>query len=553
MKPPRLRNKIISATLGVIATFALLTTYLYSGLTTLNSDLGHLYQKDFVTSGLVSQLDGLMTRIDINILRMLAIGTPETIQGWKSENATRFISAEKLLTGLRDKVADEPALTQKVAKLNDAYLKMRAGMEHQVERIQAGDMKGAAAVNAAEVKDHANTVYSTLSDLAAFLQQSALNRYQTQQANVDFIGIASLVALLTLVVLGIGFAVIVGNRIAAPLRKAAVLATQMANGNLVIHIGKTSKDETGQLLLALKAMADKLGSVIGEVRLTTQTLSNASRKVSETSQDLSQSSTEQASSLEETSASVEEMSATIKQNSDNALSTERLSTQAAHDGTVSVQAMVTAMKQVSEKIGIIDDIALQTNMLALNAAIEAARAGEHGNGFAVVADEVRNLANRSLMAAKEIGELTGNTTHLTTKLLEELVPSIVRTSDLVKEIAQTSKEQASGADQINVAVTQLDSVSQQTASASGRLADTAQEMNGQAERLKEMMRFFSLGESIEAQEKKTAEPADETGRHPIGFTKPLEIGTRISFENDEEFSESASKGSDRTRLFGARP
>jgi methyl-accepting chemotaxis protein len=169
--------------------------------------------------------------------------------------------------------------------------------------------------------------------------------------------------------------------------------------------------------------------------------------------------------------------------------------QEATEGGIAVKQTVEAMKAIASKIGIIDDIAYQTNMLALNAAIEAARAGDHGKGFAVVAAEVRKLAERSQVAAQEIGELAENsvkTAESAGKLLDDIVPSIARTSDLVQEIAAASQEQSSGASQINTAMNQMNQLTQQNASASEELAATAEEMTGQAEQLQSLMAFFKI-------------------------------------------------------------
>jgi methyl-accepting chemotaxis protein len=162
-------------------------------------------------------------------------------------------------------------------------------------------------------------------------------------------------------------------------------------------------------------------------------------------------------------------------------------------GGTSVLETVNAMKQIAQKIGIVEDIAYQTNLLALNAAIEAARAGEHGKGFAVVASEVRKLAERSQVAANEISDLASSSVQIaeaTGKLISDIVPSIHKTADLVQEIAASSSEQASGVGQINKAIAQLDSVTQQNASASEELASTSEELTGQAEALRLAMTFF---------------------------------------------------------------
>ena len=192
------------------------------------------------------------------------------------------------------------------------------------------------------------------------------------------------------------------------------------------------------------------------------------------------------------------MDASIGQNSDSARVTDGMAQKAsreASDGGTAVKQTVDAMKQIADKIGIIDDIAYQTNMLALNAAIEAARAGEHGKGFAVVAAEVRKLAERSQVAAQEIGDLASGSVQLAEragKLLDEIVPAIRKTSELVQEIAAGSGAQSSGIGQINGAISQLSQITQQNASASEQLAATAEEMNSQSEQLQQTMAFFKL-------------------------------------------------------------
>ncbi|BAL26476.1 methyl-accepting chemotaxis protein [Azoarcus sp. KH32C] len=284
--------------------------------------------------------------------------------------------------------------------------------------------------------------------------------------------------------------------VARPLTRAVAIANQLAAGDLSARIEVESRDETGQLLAAMKNMVEKLSSVITEVRAAADNLSSASEQVSATAQSLAQGSSEQAASVEETSASIEQMSASINQNAENAKVTDGMAAKAAREadeGGEAVGRTVAAMNSIAEKIGIIDDIAYQTNMLALNAAIEAARAGEHGKGFAVVAAEVRKLAERSQIAAQEIGEVAKGSVSLAEragKLLDEIVPSIRKTSDLVQEIAAASEEQSTGVSQINAAMNQLSQTTQQGASASEQLAATAEEMGSQAEQLQTAMAFF---------------------------------------------------------------
>lgn len=222
-------------------------------------------------------------------------------------------------------------------------------------------------------------------------------------------------------------------------------------------------------------------------------VSSASQQVSSTSQSLSEGASEQAASIEEISASIEEMSSSVLQNSNAAEETNRIanvSVEEAIRGKGSVMKTLDAMKNISSKIKIIEEIAYQTNLLALNATIEAARAGKHGKGFAVVADEVRKLAERSQVAAQEINTLSSNSVSMAEdagRVIGEIVPSIQKTAELVSGITVSSKEQSAGIGQISTAMTQMDQTTQLAASSSEELAATSTELNEQAQHLMEIM------------------------------------------------------------------
>ncbi|HXU93496.1 MAG TPA: PAS domain-containing methyl-accepting chemotaxis protein [Gallionella sp.] len=288
------------------------------------------------------------------------------------------------------------------------------------------------------------------------------------------------------------------RKVLLPLDDAVRSCQMVASGNLRLEMKDEFRDETGRLMHAINTMARNAESIVADVSHAAAAIASSSGEVATTAQSISADTNAQAASVEETSASVEQISASINRNADNARLTDGTAAQAARQaeqGGKAMQETIVAMRQIADKIGIVDDIAYQTNLLALNAAIEAARAGESGKGFAVVASEVRKLAERSQIAAREIGELAGGSVAKALeagKLLDEVVPAIGKTSCLVQEIVVASDEQSSGAAQINAAMNQLNQITQQNAAASEELAATAEGMSAQATHLQQMMGFFRL-------------------------------------------------------------
>ncbi len=278
-------------------------------------------------------------------------------------------------------------------------------------------------------------------------------------------------------------------------------AGEVAKGNLLVELKERSPDD--ELMHSLQAMVTKLIEVVSEVKAAADNVADGSQQMSAGSEQLSQGSNEQAAAAEEASSSMEEMASNIRQNADNAHQTEKIAMKSAEDARESGKAVaetVQAMKHISDKISIIEEIARQTNLLALNAAIEAARAGEHGKGFAVVAAEVRKLAERSQKAAAEISGLSTSSVEVAEKagsMLTRMVPDIQKTAELVQEIAAACREQDSGADQINKAIQQLDQVIQQNASSSEEMASTSEELASQAEQMLSAIAFFSVGNDMQ--------------------------------------------------------
>ncbi|WP_322997124.1 bacteriohemerythrin [Castellaniella sp.] len=479
------------------------------------------------------------------------------LQDLVSQTSKRISQVEQQVKDLIYESSDK-ALYQNILTARQTFLKTR---DIAREAQDKGDIIRA---NALYETDIPQLLDNYVAQISAFAEQQATLVKEISQTSVrdgqtslPILLLATLIAIILLPLFAWLITRSLKNQLGGEPSHAALVAERISKGNLDVDIQVRKNDKTS-LLYAMKRMRANLARLVGDMQLGSSSIAGAVGQITEGSLELSSRTETQASSLAQTAATMEQLTATVRQNADNAQQANDLAStaaQTASEGGAIVTELVTTMgemhgkaQQVADIVGVIDSIAFQTNILALNAAVEAARAGEQGRGFAVVAAEVRALAQRSAGAAKEIKVLIDDSVNSAAKgneqagraggTMQGIVDGIHRVTEIMSEISAASREQATGIEEIQSAINQMDSVTQQNASLVERSAAAAASLQAQADALAQLASAFHLSGSVEVDTEmvegndalsysRTLLQAPKTGTMFYPWTRELEVGIGV--------------------------
>ncbi|KAJ9432678.1 MULTISPECIES: methyl-accepting chemotaxis protein [Enterobacterales] len=513
---------------GILLLFALCIGLASYFLIQSNNSLNDATEEIQIRMGISNSSNHLRTA-RLNVLQSGAAARIGEMDGYRADLArteTRIKQAREGFKLYMDRKAKTPAdiaLDEPLTASFNAYIDK--GLKPMIESAKQGSFEGIVAQET-DVTRKLDDAYNAVLLKAIKIRTDraeAINAAAAHQSRVGFIAMAiAFVAALVLVLLTFVF---LRRVVINPLRQSVDRIERIAQGDLTAPEQAYGRSEIGSLLHNLQLMQASLVRTVGTVREGAVAIYQGSSEISAGNTDLSSRTEEQASALEQTAASMEQLTATVKQNAENAHHASQLAADAsgkARSGGDLVSGVVQTMnnisgssKKIAEITNVINSIAFQTNILALNAAVEAARAGEQGRGFAVVASEVRNLAQRSAQAAKEIETLIAESVGLITNgsrqvgeagnTMGEIVEAVRRVTDIMAEIAAASDEQSRGIQQVSLAVTEMDNVTQQNASLVEEASSAAASLEDQAGRLTQAVAVFRLNDAPVAQVAKAAQ------------------------------------------------
>ncbi len=495
----------------VITLFIIVAGLAYLRIGSLNGEINLMVKDRYPETVLADQVKAQMNEVSRSMLSVLIMTDPTQIKNELANIDRQNAATNETMANLGKRIIDPKGLEylQNILQIREKFLPAQTTF---VGLINDDNKDDALVKLMFSVRPLQTKYFKALDDFIGY-QNSQMesagdqSSHQATQTEMWILTLALAAGFISVVI-----AILVTRSITRPLNAAVDIAKRVAQGDLTSNIILTTRDETGQMMEALKDMNESLVRIVSEVRSGTDTIVTASSEIASGNLDLSNRTEEQATSLAETASSMKELTATVKQNADNARQANQLAASASEvaeqGGSVVAQVISTmgsineSSKKIVDIISVIDGIAFQTNILALNAAVEAARAGEQGRGFAVVASEVRNLAQRSAGAAKEIKALIGDSvdkvatgSDLVSKAgitMDEVVASVKRVTDIMAEITAATVEQSAGIEQVNRAIAQMDGVTQQNAALVEEAAAAAESMQNQAGNLTQVVSVFKL-------------------------------------------------------------
>lgn len=505
-----IKNKILLAFSVILLLMVFISANSLFRLNEAKDKISKIVTEDYPTAAL-----GNNVIREVNGATLLLLNTIIEQQPEKKEQLLQDLNAKSkqvtaLYDQLREKAEDEPSqlLLNKISELRAAYIQSRALV------IQNVKTNPDAAINeySAHTRGYEKQYLDKINEFIV------VQRNEMQTSYSDFLGDYALSKATMIIVsiiclaMGIIMALLISRAIVRPINHAVNAATRIAEGDLGTDIVITSKDETGVLTGAIAHMQQELRKIVTEIRSGAENIATGASQIMAGTRDLSARTEEQASSVEQTAASMEQISVTVRNTESNtanaSLLSENASVTAKDNGnlmsslTHEIHNITSSADKMSDIISLIDSIAFQTNILALNAAVEAARAGEHGKGFAVVAQEVRVLAQKTANSSKDIRSLIEHSMQQSSRGLDMvrqvsgkmdgLVQNVDSVSNILKEIEQASQEQSEGVHQINIAIGQIDTTTQQNASLVEESVAASEMLNEQARVLKDLVSVFKI-------------------------------------------------------------